>query len=94
LNPRSWVARDNLSALLFARDPDQAIAQCEAALQLNSQDANAYNNLGTALIRKGDRDAALAAFTEAYRLAPEDRNIASNYRHASAENSSTTKRGE
>jgi tetratricopeptide (TPR) repeat protein len=50
---------------------DEAIAHYKRALSIRDDYAPAYNNLGTALMTKGDHAAAVAAFRESLRLQPQ-----------------------
>ena len=73
-NPASWMARQNLCALLLRRPGGltEAIAQCEAALRIRPNYAEAHNNLGSAWAQVPDRLAdAIAEFREALALKPQ-----------------------
>ena len=50
---------------------DVAITACSAAIRENPRDADAYNGRGSAFVRKGQNDRALADYNEAIRLNPE-----------------------
>jgi tetratricopeptide (TPR) repeat protein len=78
LNPNDAVARQNL-ALVFNKKSqlaqsggrvEDAIAQLQAAIQLNPTNASLHNSLGAAFDRDGKLDDALAQFDEATRLDP------------------------
>ena len=68
----------------IACDPvesDRAIADFTKAIEINLQDADAYNNRGTAYVGKGEIDRAIADYSraieinprrQAYRLAPSE----------------------
>jgi len=73
-NPASWMARQNLCAMLLARPGGlaEAIAQCEAALRIRPNYAEAHNNLGSAWAQMPDRLAdAIAEFRAALAAKPE-----------------------
>ena len=73
-NPSSWMARNNLCAMLSGRPGGlpEAIAQCEAALRLRPGYAEAHNNLGSALAQESGRmPDAIAEFRAALRLKPQ-----------------------
>jgi len=72
-NPQAWMAHSNLGMLLQEqdRDLDGAIAQYRESLRLNSGNAEAHINLGTALAAKGELDAAVSAYEAALRLRPD-----------------------
>ena len=73
-NPASWMARQNLCAMLVPRPGGlaEAIAQCEAALRIKPNYAEAHNNLGTAWAQMPDRLAdAIAEFRAALAAKPE-----------------------
>jgi len=72
-NPASWMARQNLCALLLPRPGGlpEAITQCEAALRLRPDYAEAHNNLGSAWAQMPDRlPAAIAEFRAALAAKP------------------------
>ena len=50
---------------------DEAISQYEEAIRLKPDNANAHNNLGNALRRKGRTGEAIRHFQEALRLKPD-----------------------
>ena len=50
---------------------DEAIRQFQEALRLKPDYAEAHNNLGIALARKGQIDEAISQFQEALRLKPD-----------------------
>ena len=58
---------------------DGAIAEYREALRLNPNLAEAHNNLGVALERKGDRQGALEEYRAAYTRDPEDATNRQNY---------------
>ncbi|SPF39917.1 Tetratricopeptide TPR_2 repeat protein [Candidatus Sulfopaludibacter sp. SbA4] len=73
-NPASWMARQNLCAMLLRRPGGlaEAIAQCEAALRIRPDYAEAHNNLGSAWAQMPDRLAdAIAEFRAALAAKPE-----------------------
>jgi tetratricopeptide (TPR) repeat protein len=51
---------------------DRAIQDYNKAIDLNSEDATAYNNRGSACAHKGDLDAAIQDYSKAIDLNPED----------------------
>ena len=82
LNPNSWLSLGNLAYIEADPSPEQAIADCRRAIQLNPSDAVAYNTLGSVLMQRGDHAAALDAFATAHQLEPDDALFALNYQRA------------
>jgi tetratricopeptide (TPR) repeat protein len=73
-NPASWMAHQNLCAMLLLRPGGlaEAIAQCEAALRIRPNYAEAHNNLGSAWAQMPDRLAdAIGEFRAALAVKPE-----------------------
>jgi tetratricopeptide (TPR) repeat protein len=65
------ISEHNLAtALQEAGRSDEAIAHYERALAIRPEYAPAFNNLGTALMAKGDIAGAVVAFRESLRLQP------------------------
>lgn len=74
VNPRSWVAHDNLGAALAARGRTvEAVAEYEAALAIHPRDARTRCNLGTALDELDRTAEALPHLETAVALEPRDR---------------------
>jgi type IV pilus assembly protein PilF len=70
--PRDPRGRFNLGRVYFALDKyELAIDEYKKALDLNHDYANAYYNLGLAYLKVRDSRAALAAFREVVRIAPD-----------------------
>ncbi len=70
--PRDPRGRLNLGRVYFAMDKvDLAIDEYKKALESNRDYANAYYNLGLAYLKKNESRAALTAFQEVLRLAPD-----------------------
>ena len=70
--PAATLAEQALRELQAGRY-DEAIATCDEAIRLNSQDANAYHYRGRAehyRNQPGDLERAIADFTESIRIAP------------------------
>ncbi|MGC9502746.1 trypsin-like peptidase domain-containing protein, partial [Baaleninema sp.] len=61
---------------------DEAIAAYERAIELDSNNAYAYNNLGNALSDRGQLDEAIAAYERAIQLDPEFPQAITNLREA------------
>jgi len=61
---------------------DEAISQFQEAIRLKPDDAEAHNNLGTALGMKGQTDEAISQFQEALRLKPDYAEARSNLAYA------------
>lgn len=71
-NPREPRARLNLGKVYFAMDKiDLAIGEYNRAIELNSNYANAYYNLGLANLKQKQNRAAATAFREVLRIAPD-----------------------
>jgi len=71
LSPRSAEAHNSLGWVLVARQQlDAAIAQFNAALDLRTDFFQAYLNLSSALLQKGDAKDAVRAARQAVRFAP------------------------
>ncbi|HUA62984.1 MAG TPA: tetratricopeptide repeat protein [Verrucomicrobiae bacterium] len=73
-NPASWMAHNNLCALLMPKAGHlaEATAECQAAIALRPQFAEAHNNLGSALAQTGGRmPDAIAEFRAALRIKPQ-----------------------
>lgn len=71
LDPRNWMAHNNLGAALArAGDPASSIFHYSAAVQFRPQNGQLHNNLGVALDRAGRHDEAKEQYREATRLAP------------------------
>ena len=81
-NPNSFIAHNNLSALLLAKgQADEALAHAETALQLQPTGpdyALARTNRGGALLHKGQADAAIPEFEEALKTQPDYADAANN----------------
>jgi tetratricopeptide (TPR) repeat protein len=58
--------------LYFARDYDQAVAQCRKALDLDPNSSGAYDCMGTSYLAKGMYEEALAASQKAVSLSNSD----------------------
>jgi len=72
-NPGSSMVRNNLGyALLQKGQMDEAMAQCQKALEINPNYAEAHNNLGNALSKKGQVDEAIEQYQKALEIAPTD----------------------
>ena len=70
--PRDPRGRLNLGRVYFAMDKtDLAIDEYKKALELNREYVNAYYHLGLAYLKKKESRAAMSAFQEALRLAPD-----------------------
>jgi len=70
--PRDPRGRMNLGRVYFALDKvDLAIDEYKKALESNKDYANAYYNLGLAYIKKNESHAAMSAFQEVLRIAPD-----------------------
>jgi tetratricopeptide (TPR) repeat protein len=82
INPRSWIAWNNYANVIADHSPDEAIDACRRAIAIKPDYASAYNNLGSLLMDRGDRAAALAAFEAAHRYDPEDPTFAANVARA------------
>jgi tetratricopeptide (TPR) repeat protein len=71
-NPSAWPIRNNLGALLLARDAnEEAAAQLERALRGHPEFVQAHNNYCNALARVGRLDEALTECATALRLDPD-----------------------
>jgi tetratricopeptide (TPR) repeat protein len=73
-NPDCWLCHNNLATPHLNGSPaeiEEAAAHLLEALRLNPAYAEAHNNLGGVLQRRGDYEAALREHTEAFRLSPD-----------------------
>ena len=73
-NPDCWLAHNNLAGVLILRpthQEDEALVHLRTALRLAPDYAEAHNNLGVVLQRRGELEPALAEFREAIRLVPD-----------------------
>ena len=71
-NPNSWLAHNNLSAVLIERgEIDEAIAHAKEALTINPNSAEPYNNLGAAFHKQGKIDDAIANFLKSLQIEPD-----------------------
>lgn len=71
-NPRNFRARVNLGKVYFALDKvELAIMEYKRSIEINKDYANAYYNLALACLKAKDNKAALAAFREVLRIAPD-----------------------
>lgn len=84
VNPNSWMARTNLATMVMDRSPDEAITLCAGALNAKPDDPSALNNLGSALMQKGDAASAVNAFGQAHAVLPGTPVFAANYARALA----------
>jgi tetratricopeptide (TPR) repeat protein len=70
-NPNCWVGHDNLGSVLLQQGQiDEAMAQYNKALKINSNDTNAHYNLGNSLFQKGQLDEAMVEFEKALKINP------------------------
>jgi len=71
-NPGSWMAHNNLSAVLLleADRDDEALYHLKEAIRLKSDNAEAYGNFGYLMKKQGDMEKALAFFQQAIRFQP------------------------
>jgi len=71
-NPKNPRARVNLGKVYYALDKmELAIMEFDRAAQLSSNYANAHYNLGLAYLKTKDKQAAVPAFREVIRIAPD-----------------------
>jgi Tfp pilus assembly protein PilF len=85
-NPDAWMAHDNLSVVLLKRgEINEAIAQCEAALQTKPDDAEALGNLGGALTFRKQYAEAIAYCQAALQIKPDYAEGRANLANALAE---------
>ena len=72
VNPRSFVARNNLASELIGLNRlDEAVSLLTRAIELKSDYAEAHYNLGLALARQGKRKSALVHLQRSIELKPE-----------------------
>jgi hypothetical protein len=72
--PDDLEAHYNLANALLSGRPAEAIGHYEATIRLTASTAklaDAYNNLGVALVKTGQRDRAVACFRQALQIAPD-----------------------
>lgn len=73
VNPRSWLAHNNLGAVYqMLGKPEEAILHYQAGLRLKPNDADTLVNLGLALASVGREAEALPYFEQALSLRPGD----------------------
>jgi tetratricopeptide (TPR) repeat protein len=85
-NPGSWLAHNNLGALLCAKgDTEEAIAQYRQALEIRPEDTETQNNLGVAFFVKGKTEAAIAQYRKILERTPENANALNNLGNALAQ---------
>ncbi|MBO0725010.1 MAG: tetratricopeptide repeat protein [Blastocatellia bacterium] len=73
LSPEVWLYHYLLGLVeRSANHPAEARASLETAAKLQSTEAPVFNALGEVLIEQGERQAAIAAFEKAVKLAPND----------------------
>ncbi len=89
INPRSWTSWSNYANVIADRSPDEAIDACRKAIAIKPDYASAYNNLGSLLMSRGDRTAAIEAFAAAHQYDPVDPTFAANHARAQAESATT-----
>ena len=73
-NPECWLCHNNLATPKLAgseSDLDEAAAHLAEALRLNPGYAEAHNNMGGVLQRRGRFEAAIAEHEQAFRLNPD-----------------------
>ena len=84
-NPEAWPAHNNLGNVLFQKEQvDEAIIECQKAIEIYPNHAKAHNNLGTALLKNRRLPEAIAQFQEAVRLDPTNTSAQNNLRIAQA----------
>ena len=80
VNPRSWVAHDNLGSALATRGRTlEALPEYEAALAINPRDVRTHCNFGTALDELDRTQEAIPHFEAAVALEPRDRPARENF---------------
>ena len=71
INPRSWMAHNNLgNALTMEGDLEAAMAHFRRALEIDPAYARAHNNLGLALFKGGRTDEAMDNYRRALEIDP------------------------
>ena len=72
-NPNCWMAYNNIGTALLSNGAlDEAIAQCQKALQINPNCAEAYANIGWALVQEGYVDQGIIRLQKALEIEPAD----------------------
>jgi len=72
-NPDCWIGHNNLGKALYQKGQvNEAMAQCQRALEIDPNYAEAHSNLGLALFQKGQVDEAVAQFQKALEINPND----------------------
>jgi len=70
-NPDCWIGHNNLGNVLFQNGQvDKAIAQCQRALEIKPNYAEAHYLIGLALFQKGQVDDAVAHYQKALEITP------------------------
>lgn len=69
-NPTSPAFSFRAYVYLLQDNPDQAIADCDKAIEMDSKNTQAYNNRAAAFQKKGDFDKAIADCCRAIQINP------------------------
>jgi tetratricopeptide (TPR) repeat protein len=82
-NPDCWIGHNNLGKALYQKGQvDEAMAQCQRALEIDPKYAEAHSNLGMALFQKGQVDEAVAHYQKALEINPNDATTHYNFGNA------------
>ncbi len=77
-NPEAWLAYNDLGAAMAQSDVDKAIALFQKSLEIKPDYASAHNNLGNALITKGETNEAIAEYRLGLTVEPDDAKTRNN----------------
>ena len=92
-NPNCWLGHNNLGGALYQKGQvDEAIAECQKALEINPSFVEAHFNLGTALFQKGQMDEAMAEYQKAVKINPSHADAHYNLGYVTCKRANQTRR--
>ena len=69
--PRPAAAESNVLDDCLSEAGDTALAACSAAIKANPNDAEAFQGRGSAYVRRGENERAMADYNTAIKISPE-----------------------